>query len=358
MQPFDQPRGARPARPAGPGGQHDDRDLRHDRPGRPRHRRHPGHRPRASPRRFLASRRRRGGLRPDRARGAAGGRRPHRGASSPPTCATPTPSTALVDGRGRRALGRLDVLVNNAGGSPPADSATASPRFSKAIIALNLLAPLVCAQRANAVMQTQAEGGSIVNIASVSGAPPVAGHRGLRRGQGRPAQPHPDPRGRVGAEGAGQRGDRRAHPHRAGAPPLRRRGGHRAPSARPSRSVAWRRPPTSPTRACSSRPPLAGYVSGRQPARPRRRRAARLPRRRAADVTRRHHRLIVALVAAAALAATLVPPGAAATAPGCATSQPRNTAGSARRWGAATSRTRRHWRSRTASTRASPPRTR
>jgi len=64
--------------------------------------------------------------------------------------------------------GRLDVLVNNAGGAPPADSATVSPKFSKAIIELNLLAPLVCAQRANAVMQGQDDGGSIVNIASVS----------------------------------------------------------------------------------------------------------------------------------------------------------------------------------------------
>src|SRR6478609_561830 len=28
--------------------------------------------------------------------------------------------------------GRLDVLVNNAGGAPPADSATVSPKFSRA----------------------------------------------------------------------------------------------------------------------------------------------------------------------------------------------------------------------------------
>jgi len=67
---------------------------------------------------------------------------------------------------------RLDVLVNNAGGSPPADSATASPKFSTAIITLNLVAPLVFAQQANSVMQDQPEGGAIVNIASVSGMRP------------------------------------------------------------------------------------------------------------------------------------------------------------------------------------------
>ncbi len=66
-------------------------------------------------------------------------------------------------------FGRLDVLVNNAGGGPPADSATASPRFNASIIALNLTAPFTCAQRANAVMQGQDDGGVIVNVASVSG---------------------------------------------------------------------------------------------------------------------------------------------------------------------------------------------
>jgi NAD(P)-dependent dehydrogenase (short-subunit alcohol dehydrogenase family) len=63
---------------------------------------------------------------------------------------------------------RLDVLVNNAGGAPAADAATASPRFSESIIRLNLLAPLNFAQRANAQMQTQVDGGSIINISSVS----------------------------------------------------------------------------------------------------------------------------------------------------------------------------------------------
>jgi len=71
--------------------------------------------------------------------------------------------------------GRLDVLINNAGGSPPADAATASPRFSASIVQLNLIAPLWLAQRANAVMQGQRGGGAIINIASVSGLRPSPG---------------------------------------------------------------------------------------------------------------------------------------------------------------------------------------
>jgi NAD(P)-dependent dehydrogenase (short-subunit alcohol dehydrogenase family) len=71
--------------------------------------------------------------------------------------------------------GRLDILVNNAGGSPEVAAAEASPRFVAAIVGLNLLAPMYCAQAANAVMQAQAQGGSIVNIGSVSGLRPSPG---------------------------------------------------------------------------------------------------------------------------------------------------------------------------------------
>jgi len=69
-------------------------------------------------------------------------------------------------------FGRLDVAVNNAGGGPAADSATASPRFTEAVIRLNLLAPMFVAQAAYRVMEEQDGGGAIVNIASVSGVRP------------------------------------------------------------------------------------------------------------------------------------------------------------------------------------------
>ena len=80
--------------------------------------------------------------------------------------------------------GRIDTLINNAGGSPPADTATASPRFTERIVALNLLSAIYCAQRANHHMQLSG-GGSIVNVASVAGlrpAPTVAAYGAAKAG--------------------------------------------------------------------------------------------------------------------------------------------------------------------------------
>lgn len=79
---------------------------------------------------------------------------------------------AAVDAAGE-AHGRIDVVVNNAGGSPESDAATASPRFAERIVALNLLGPLYVAQAAHRWMQR--EGGAIVNIASVSATRPSPG---------------------------------------------------------------------------------------------------------------------------------------------------------------------------------------
>ena len=69
--------------------------------------------------------------------------------------------------------GRLDGLVNNAGGAPYSPAADASPRFHEKVVGLNLLAPLAVAQACQAVMQDG--GGSIVNISSVSALRPSPG---------------------------------------------------------------------------------------------------------------------------------------------------------------------------------------
>jgi NAD(P)-dependent dehydrogenase (short-subunit alcohol dehydrogenase family) len=71
--------------------------------------------------------------------------------------------------------GRIDVLVNNAGGSPYVPAADAGPRFSAKIVELNLLAPLLVSQAVRPVMHDQESGGAIVMISSVSGHRPSPG---------------------------------------------------------------------------------------------------------------------------------------------------------------------------------------
>jgi NAD(P)-dependent dehydrogenase (short-subunit alcohol dehydrogenase family) len=71
--------------------------------------------------------------------------------------------------------GRLDVVVNSAGGAAPAAAATASPRYHAAIIDLNLTAALHVAQEANTQMQRQDDGGCIILLTSMSGLRPSPG---------------------------------------------------------------------------------------------------------------------------------------------------------------------------------------
>ncbi len=92
--------------------------------------------------------------------------------SSAATCAMRRRSPPCTR-RSPRRHGRLDVLVNNAGGSPPGELAAAPARLIERIIQLNLIAPLLCSQGANALMQDQAAGGCIINIGSVAGDRPA-----------------------------------------------------------------------------------------------------------------------------------------------------------------------------------------
>lgn len=73
------------------------------------------------------------------------------------------------------ATGHLDILINNAGGSPPVKAADAPAKLTESIIRLNLIAPMVFAQQAYHAMRKNPQGGSIVNIASISGVRPSPG---------------------------------------------------------------------------------------------------------------------------------------------------------------------------------------
>jgi NAD(P)-dependent dehydrogenase (short-subunit alcohol dehydrogenase family) len=158
---------------------------------------------------------------------------------------------ALID-QVVREHGRLDVLVNNAGGTPSADLADSSPQLIERVIQLNLLAPLYCSQAANRVMQLQEEGGSIINIGSVAGLRPApasvvygAAKAGLLSATESLAMEW-GPRVRVNAVVLGFVATENANEHYGGPEGIAPNRSHV-----PARRLAG--PRTRPRRACSSR---------------------------------------------------------------------------------------------------------
>ncbi|WP_433854713.1 SDR family oxidoreductase [Streptomyces kronopolitis] len=78
-------------------------------------------------------------------------------------------------GRVAAAHGRLDCLVNNAGGTPYGLLGQADAARHARVVALNLLAPLTASLAAYEVMRQQPAGGAVIMIGSVSGARPSPG---------------------------------------------------------------------------------------------------------------------------------------------------------------------------------------
>jgi 2-deoxy-D-gluconate 3-dehydrogenase len=75
---------------------------------------------------------------------------------------------ASLPGEVAAAEGRLDALVNNAGIAPAGSFLEQSPDFLRDVLEVNVVAPGVLSRAAAEVFIARAEGGKIVNVASIS----------------------------------------------------------------------------------------------------------------------------------------------------------------------------------------------
>lgn len=71
--------------------------------------------------------------------------------------------------------GRIDVVINNAGGAPFSDFAPASLRFHRKILDLNFTSAAVVAHATYPALREAADGGVLINITSISARRPSPG---------------------------------------------------------------------------------------------------------------------------------------------------------------------------------------
>ena len=79
-----------------------------------------------------------------------------------------TDDLAVIVERTVAELGRLDVLVNNAGGSPPRPALATSESFFETALRFNVTSPFLLTKLAARAMVDTAGGGAVVNISSRS----------------------------------------------------------------------------------------------------------------------------------------------------------------------------------------------
>ena len=173
--------------------------------------------------------------------------------------------------------GRLDALVNNAGGTPYRLLDEGEAERHARVVELNLTAPLTASLAARPYLRGGARLGRDDRQRERGAA--LARDGGVRRREGGPGEPRPLDGGGVGARGPRQHPGTRDGPHRTERTALRRRGGRRARWAGPCRSAGSPSPQEVGAAAVflASR---AGVVHQRRvPPRPRGRRTPRVPGR-------------------------------------------------------------------------------